>query len=222
MAKKVVKITMPICIAPMRIDVFMYKCVDMQMRRCAALIRPSTYSRISGFTMTELVVVLVIISLFMMLAVTNFSGLLRRSTFKAQANELVSTMQMAASAAAESDRRYEVIIDIAQQCYTLRQITSPQLPSDVLEEEIIAKNDFSGNCRVVYVLFDDLVSTDEEHQKAFFRAGHAGWQAGGKIVLLDENEQPYSVVVNRLNRIVTLQQGDVELLMPKRQDEVPF
>ncbi len=175
-----------------------------------------------GFTFTELVVVVLIVSLFVLLAVTNFSGLLRRGTFRVQANELVSTMQMAASAAAESDKRYEVIIDIAEQGYTLRQITSPQLPSDVLEEEIIVKNDFGENCRVVYVLFDDLVSTDEEHQKAFFRAGHAGWQAGGKIVLLDEDEQPYSVVVNRMNRIVTLKQGDVELLMPRRQDEVPF
>jgi prepilin-type N-terminal cleavage/methylation domain-containing protein len=194
----------------------------MQMRKSKVLIRSYTYSLIGGFTLTELVVVLVIISLFVSLAVANFSGLLRKSTFRAQANELVSTMQMAASAAAESNRRYEVIIDIAQQCYTLRQITSPQLPSDVLEEEIVVKNDFSNNCRVVYVLFDDLVSTDEEHQKAFFRAGHAGWQAGGKIVLLDGDEQPYSVVVNRLSRIVTLREGDIELLMPKRQDEVPF
>jgi Tfp pilus assembly protein FimT len=175
-----------------------------------------------GFTFTELVVVILIVSLFVLLAVTNFSGLLRRSTFRAQANELVSAMQMAASAAAESDKRYEVIIDIAEQGYTLRQITSPQLPSDVLEEEIIVKNDFGESCRVVYVLFDDLVSTDEEHQKAFFRAGHAGWQAGGKIVLLDGNEQPYSVVVNRMSGIVTLKEGDVELLMPRRQDEVPF
>jgi len=175
-----------------------------------------------GFTFTELVVVVLIVSLLALLAVTNFSGLLRRNTFRVQANEFVSTMQMAASAAAESDKRYEVIIDIAQQCYTLRQITSPQLPSDVLEEEIIVKNDFSGNCRVIYVLFDDLVNTDESHQKAFFRAGHAGWQAGGKIVLLDEDEQPYSVVVNRMSRIVTLREGDVELLMPRRQDEVPF
>ncbi|GAI06814.1 unnamed protein product, partial [marine sediment metagenome] len=37
-----------------------------------------------------------------------------------------------------------------------------------------------------------------------------------------EDEQPYSVVVNRINRIVTLKEGDVELLMPKRKDEVPF
>ncbi|MDD5064764.1 MAG: prepilin-type N-terminal cleavage/methylation domain-containing protein [Phycisphaerae bacterium] len=175
-----------------------------------------------GFTFTELVVVVLIISLFVLLAVTNLSGWLRKSTFKVQAGELVSTMQMAASAAAESDKRYEVIIDITEQSYTLRQITSPQLPSDVLEEEIIVKNNFGANCRIVSVLFDDLVSTDEEHQKAFFRAGRTGWQAGGKIVLLDGDEQPYSVVVNRLSRIVILREGDVEPLMPKRQDEVPF
>jgi prepilin-type N-terminal cleavage/methylation domain-containing protein len=207
---------MPTCTALMHTDCVVRGQYDLRNAQYA--IRNTR----RGFTFTELVVVVLIVSLFVLLAVTNLSGLLRKSTFKAQAGELVSTMQMAVSAAAESDKRYEVIIDIAEQGYTLRQITSPQLPSDVLEEEIIAKNDFSGNCRVVYVLFDDLVSTDEEHQKAFFRAGHAGWQAGGKIVLLDENEQPYSVVVNRLNRIVTLQEGDVELLMPKRQDEVPF
>ncbi len=210
------------CTAPMRIDVFMCEYVNMRIRKCEALIRPFAHSRIRSFTMIELVVVILIVSMFVLLAVMNFSGVLRKSTFRAQANEFVSTMQMAASAAAESDRRYEVIIDIAEQSYILRQITSPQLPSDVLEEEIIVKNDFGGNCRVTYVLFDDLVETDENFQKAFFRAGNSGWQAGGKIILLDKDEQQYSVVVNRLSRIVTLQEGDVDLLMPKRQDEVPF
>jgi prepilin-type N-terminal cleavage/methylation domain-containing protein len=200
---------MPTSTAPMRTDCAVQGQFDLRNTR-------------SGFTFTELVVVILIVSLFVLLAVTNFSGLLRRSTFRAQANELVSTMQMAASAAAEGNKRYEVIIDIAEQCYTLRQITSPQLPSDVLEEEIIVKNDLGDNCRIIYVLFDDLVETDENHQKAFFRVGRTGWQAGGKIVLLDEDEQPYSVVVNRLSRIVTLQQGNVELLMPRTQDEVPF
>jgi Tfp pilus assembly protein FimT len=162
------------------------------------------------------------VSLFVLLAVTNLAGLLRKNTFRAQLQELIGTMQAAVSAAAESDRRYEVIIDLAEQSYTLRQITSTHLPSDVLEEEIIVKNDFSDNCQVVYVLFDDLTETDEDTIKAFFRAGHAGWQAGGKIVLLDEEEQPYSVIVNRLNRIVTLKEGDAEFLIPKRPDEVPF
>ena len=91
-----------------------------------------------------------------------------------------------------------------------------------MEEDIIATNDFGFNCQVLYVLFDDLMETDEDHQIAKFRAGHAGWQYGGKVVLLDEQEQPYSVVVSRMNRVVTLKRGDVELLMPKAKDEVLF
>ena len=66
------------------------------------------------------------------------------------------------------------------------------------------------------------METDEDHQIAKFRAGHTGWQYGGKIVLLDEQEQPYSVVVNRMSRVVALRKGDFELLMPKAKDEVLF
>jgi prepilin-type N-terminal cleavage/methylation domain-containing protein len=184
-------------------------------------IRASTNLRSHGFTLTELVVVVLVLSLFVLLTMMNLFGLLRKNTFKVQAHEFVSTMQMAAVAAAESDRRYEVIIDLTEQSYTLRQITSPDL-FQVLEEEIIVTNDFGDNCQVIYVLFDDLMETDEDHQIAKFRAGHAGWQYGGKVVLLDEQEQPYSVVVNRMNRVVRLQKGDVELLMPRAKDEVLF
>ncbi len=173
----------------------------------------------SGFTMIELMVVMVVVSLFAMLAQIHLFGLLRKNTFRAQVQELVSTMQMAASAAAQSDRRYEVIIDIPEQSYMLRQITTPDL-SLVLEEEIIVEDYLSDNCRLDYVLFDDGEFTNEDRAK--FRAGHSGWTYGGKIVLLDKKGQPYSIVVNRLNRMITLVEGDVELLRPKDKDDVPF
>lgn len=179
------------------------------------------HSRIRGFTLTELVVVLVIISLFTFMVVINLFGMLRRNTFKVQANEFVSIMQMAAVAAAESDRRYEVIIDLTEQSYTLRQITNPDLTL-VLEEEIIATNNFGYSCQVYYVLFDDLMETDADHQIAKFRAGQAGWQYGGKVVLLDEKEQPYTVVVDRMSRVVKLKRGDVGLLLPRDKDELLF
>jgi len=175
--------------------------------------------RVRGFTLTELVVVILVVSMFVLLAQMHLFGLLRKSTFRAQVQELVSTMQMAAGAAAESDRRYEVIIDLAEQGYMLRQITTADL-SQVLEEEIIIEDNFSDNCRLDYVLFDDGEFTNEDRAK--FRAGHSGWAYGGKIVLLDEKEQPYSIVVNRLNRMITLVEGDVELLRPKNKDDVPF
>ncbi len=175
--------------------------------------------RVRGFTMIELMVVIVVVSMFALLAQMHLFGLLRKNTFRAQVQEFVSTMQMAASAAAQSDRRYEVIIDISEQVYMLRQITTADL-SQVLEEEIIVEDAFSDNCRVAYVMFDDGEFTSEDRAK--FRAGHSGWAYGGKIVLLDEKEQPYSIVVNRLNRMITLEQGDVELLQPKNKDDVPF
>ena len=173
----------------------------------------------SGFTLIELMVVIVVIALFVFMVQIHLFGMLRKSTFRAQVQEFVSTMQMAASAAGESDRRYEVIIDIPAQVYTLREITNPDL-TQVFEEEIIVADTFRENCRVAYVMFDDGESTSEDRAK--FRAGHSGWQYGGKIVLLDENEQPYSIVVNRLNRMVTLEPGDMELLGPKNKDEVLF
>lgn len=217
---------MPTFTAQMQNNVYMRRCVYAKIHDCANVpfnrhISTTSRQRVGGFTLTELIVVILIMSLFVLLVMMNFFGLVRKNTFKVQANEFVTTMQMAASAAAESDRRYEVIIDLTEQSYTLRQITNPDL-SQIFEEEIIATNNFGYNCQVVYVLFDDLMETDEDHQIAKFRAGHNGWQYGGKVVLLDEKEQPYTVIVNRMNRVVRLAEGDVELLMPKAKDEVFF
>jgi Tfp pilus assembly protein FimT len=173
----------------------------------------------SAFTLAETMVVIVVFSLIIVLTMTNIGGWIKQNTFNGQLGELVSKMQMVSAAAAESDKRYEVIVDLTEQNYVLRQITTPDL-SEVLEEEIIAKNNFSKNCRVAYVLFDDGDYTNEG--KARFRVGHAGWAYGGRIVFVDESKQMYSVLVNRISRIVKLEKGEAELLTPKDKDEVPF
>jgi len=176
----------------------------------------------SGFTLAELLVVLAVISLFVLLTQIHLFGLLRKNTFRAQTQELVSTMQMAARAAAETGRRYEITIDLIQQNYELKHITSSEIYVDRPEEtpgEVIIQNNLKESCRLVYVWFDDGVNTNT---KAWFRVGPVGWQNGGKIVLHDEKEQPYSIVVNALNRIVTLEEGDIRLLEPKSKDELLF
>jgi prepilin-type N-terminal cleavage/methylation domain-containing protein len=175
-----------------------------------------------GFTFAEFLVVIAIVSLFVALAQIHLFGLLRKNTFKAQTQELVSTMQKAASAAAETGRRYEVIIDITNQSYELKQITGSEIYVDNPDEtpgEIIVQNNLGENCRLTYVWFDDGVDTNT---KAWFRVGPSGWQNGGKIVLLDVNDQPYTIVVNRINRVVKLEEGDIELVEPKAKDELPF
>lgn len=172
-----------------------------------------------GLTLIELLLALVLVVLFVGLAAPNLFGLLRKNTFRAGIRDFVSTMQKAVTAASESNRRYEVIIDIDEQTYLLRQITSSDL-SQVLDEEIIIDNNFSEKCLVSYVFFDDGEFTNDGRAK--FRAGHGGWQYGGKIVLLDEDDNPYTVVINRINRTIELHNGDIDIPLPKRQDEVFF
>lgn len=177
------------------------------------------FCRLRGITFIELMIVTAIVGLIAVMAQSRLFGLLWKNTFKAQVQELISTMQMAATAASESDRRYEVIVDLAEQSFLLRQITSSDL-TEVLEEEIIVESQLSDKCRIVYVQFDDGDYTNDGRAK--FRAGRSGWAYGGKIVIIDDSEQLYSIVVNRLNRLITLNRDDVELLEPKRKEDVFF
>jgi Tfp pilus assembly protein FimT len=186
-------------------------------RRPARLIALSARSRIGAFTLVELIVVLSMLALFVLMAQVNLFGTLRRSTFKAQVQSFVSAMQMAASAAAETGRRYEVIVDVTEQTYLLRQISSSNL-AEVLDEEIVVDGQFGDSCRVSYVEFDDGTYANEGQAK--FRVGHAGWQYGGKVVFLDEGEQAHTVAVGRLIPIVQVLEGDAELMRPKAKDEV--
>jgi type II secretory pathway pseudopilin PulG len=174
-----------------------------------------------GFTLAETVVTIVILSFSTMLVQVSVLPLFFRNTFKSRAHQFVSILQRASDSAARGGKRYEVIIDLIEQKYILRQITSPDI-EEVLDEEIIEQSSFGKNCRVDYVIFDDLVSTDQEHQIAKFRVGGGGWQYGGKIVLFDRTDQPYSVIVSRVSKIVELKNGDVELLLPKYEEEMPF
>ena len=171
----------------------------------------------SGFTFTEMLVVIIILSLLILMVQINIFSLLRKNTFKAQTQLLVSTMQVAINTASQSDRRYEFIVDLTEQSFLLRQITTTDL-SEVLDEEILVQENLSQACKVVYVEFDDGDFTYDGRAK--FRAGHSGWAYGGKIILEDRNGQQYSIVVNRMNRIITLVNGNYQLLKPIPKDEL--
>jgi len=191
---------------------------EVRARPGSSMFHPGC-ARTGAFTLVELIVVISFLALLVLLAQTNLFGVLRRHTFRSQVQDFVSTMRMAAASAAESGRRYEMIIDLAEQSYLLREITSSDL-SAILDEEIITQGWFGDNCRVSYVEFDDGDYTNKDRAK--FRVGNAGWQYGGKIVFIDESEQPYAVMVNRLTPIIDLVVGDPALVTPKTKEEVPF
>ena len=63
------------------------------------------YSDMSGFTLIEMIVVMVFAAIILTIAVPNFNTLIRNNTLATQANELVSALSLARSeAAARGDR----------------------------------------------------------------------------------------------------------------------
>jgi hypothetical protein len=175
----------------------------------------------AGAVLAEVVMVLFIIAMFTMIATMNLSDVLIRDSFKGRADELVKLFQMAATSAGQTGRRYEIIIDFVQNTYTLREITTGLVAvEDILEEEIIQTGQFSDRFQLSYVIFDDGDWTNES--PALFRVGKSGWQYGGKVVVTDGEGKEYSIVINRLSRMIDLVDGDVEIIAPRTADEMGF
>jgi hypothetical protein len=171
--------------------------------------------------LAEVIMVLFIIALFTTIAMMNFSDVLGRNSFKSRAYDLVKLFQMAATSSSQTGRRYEVILDFVQDSYMLREITTGLMAvEDIPEEEIIQTGQFDDRFQLSYVMFDDGEWTNEA--PALFRVGPSGWQYGGKIVVTNEDGIEYSIVINRLNRMIDLTAGDVEILIPRTADEMGF
>ncbi|MGA2916408.1 MAG: hypothetical protein ABSE89_10325 [Sedimentisphaerales bacterium] len=174
-----------------------------------------------GAVLAEIIMVLFIVAMFTMLAMMNLTDVLSRNSFKGRADDLVKLFQMAATSAAETGKRYEIIINFNQNSYTLREITTGLVAvEDIKEEEIIQTGQFNDRFQLSYVIFDDGDWTNEA--PALFRVGKTGWQYGGKIVVANEDGQLYSIVINRLSRMINIVDGDVEILVPKSEDEIGF
>ena len=206
---------MPTCTALMRID----EAFEGTSRQARTKAEPPR----RALVLVEMLVVMVIIGLMTAMVTINFSSAFTKAKFKREVNAFINVLKMAQNGAAESGKRYAVILDFDEQSYTLRQFDSLSLDIIPDEKAIITTGYFTDECYLDWVLFDDFeYAIEETAYEARFYAGHSGWQYGGKIVLLDADGNPYSVVVNRLSRVITLQPGDVEILAPQYQEDVLF
>ena len=196
------RVTMPTCTAPMRID------KTSKGAGCQAP-GPADAQR-RAFVLVEMLLMLIMVGLMTALAMMNFTSAFTKAKFERQVNDFINVLKMAQNGAAESDKRYAVILNFDEQSYTLRQFDSLSLDVIPDEEAIITTGYFTGECYLDWILFDDFEYAIEETAfEARFYAGHSGWQYGGKIVLLDADGNPYSVVVNRLSRLICFWPGDV-------------
>ena len=177
-----------------------------------------------AFVLVEMLMVVGLIGLMAAVATISFSAVWGNLKFKSQAQELVNAFQMARNAAAISDRRYAVVLDFTEQSYILREFKSVDLETMDPEEAIIQTKYFSEALTIDYVLYDDLDDTRdaEDVTEARFLAGKSGWQYGGKIALLDEDGQPWTIIIHRLGKPAELFEGDVGFLLPQDKESVPF
>ncbi|MCD4831604.1 MAG: hypothetical protein K8R02_07350 [Anaerohalosphaeraceae bacterium] len=175
----------------------------------------------AGAVLAEVIMVVFIVAMITSLVMINFATTASSNSFRARANDLVRLFKMAVTTSAQTDRRYEVVIDFSQNSYLLREITTGLVAvEDIKEEEIITRGEFNDSFQLSYVMFDDGEWTNEA--PALFRCSKSGWQYGGKVVVSDDGGNLYSIVINRLNRIIELRGGDVELLETRTQDEMGF
>jgi type II secretory pathway pseudopilin PulG len=181
-----------------------------------------------GVVLTELLVVLAIITMMIGMAMFSIDRLYGNTKFRRKAREFMNVVQLAVNSAAESENRYVITIDLVEQTYSLHQLVTYALE----DEPIITEGEFSDIFQCKYILFDDGIDTrypgeNEVTDKMFLRAGHAGWESGAIIVLSDIDKNLYSVVLNRLNRTVSMYDGALELadcgfLETKKKNELPF
>ena len=177
-----------------------------------------------GFVLIEMLMVVGLIGLMAVVATISLSAMWGNLRFKRQAEELVGVFQMAYNAAAQSDRRYAVILDFTEQAFILREFKSLDLETMDPDDAIIQTTYFSEALTLDYVLYDDLDDTRdyENTAQARFLAGHSGWQNGGKVVLLDADGIPWTIVIHRFARPVELFKGEVDIDLPQDAEDVPF
>lgn len=169
-----------------------------------------------------------LIALMTGIAMLSFGAMWGNQRFKRQADQLVNTFQMACNAAAQSDRRYAVILDFSEQAFILREFQTLDLETMDPDEAIIQTGYFSEALTLDYVMYDDMEDTrdSENVTEVRFLAGKSGWQYGGIVVLLDDEGMPWTIAIHRFAKPVELLKGEWDLdslgMLPQYKEDVSF
>ena len=205
-----------------------------QDSRSASITRKDRQGKTTpAFVLVELIVVLVIVSLMTTIAMIALTPLFGKTKFKKQAREFINVLQLAQNTAAESERRYVVILDLDEQAYTLRQFATIEEERVLEDEPILTEGYFTEEFRFEYVLYDDGFDTrypgeGDIVETVWLWAGHSGWRFGAVVVLSDIDGNMYSIILNRLNRTIAFYPYVYELvedygfLEPLKANELRF
>lgn len=178
-----------------------------------------------------------IIGLITAISMISFGAMWGNLRFKRQAEDIVNTLQMAQNAAATTGRRYQVSFNTTFQGYVFREYTETSIYYDddiyqnaeegLYDDSLIKIGRFNKAMTLVEVIYDyyteeELAGLDKSNDIFHFIAGKAGWNAGGKIILYDEDGRVWTILVQRFASPVKLYEGDVDLYPPQKEQDVRF
>ena len=180
-----------------------------------------------GLVLIELLLVLGIIAFLTSIAMLSFSAVSGNMYFKRKTEKLVELLQTAVNTAQQSDRRYVVTLDFKEQSWMLQELMPADAEVYDQDDATIKSGFFDPRFQLDYVLYDDGLDTrypreGEVTTKTFLIAGHGGWQNGGKIVLRDEDDNPWSILFYRIGKPVELVPGDVDILLIQDPRDMRF
>ncbi len=196
----------------------------------SALRRPESFPArgpaLPGLVLMELLIVIAILSMMVAMASLAFTPRLLFSNTERSAQQFMRTLKMALNASAESDQRYAVVLDFDEQMYALMPFATLDKDQILAEQPVLMTGQFHEDFQLSYVRFDDAQDTRnwDVSQASYFRvwlmAGRGGWQSGAKIVVLDRDGNPFTIITNRFSKVISLVPGDMDILEPV--DDVPF
>ena len=146
---------------------------------------------VKGFTLVELLIVLVIMSLLLSLVPPLLSNVMPSVTIKAAANDLYHDLKYVRNMAILNGRQSSIVIDTVNSSYSSESKDNGKiisLPSDI---RIAVEN-------------TQLQQLPEENQTIGFFAD--GSSTGG-VVLLSTNDRTFTIVVDWLTGKVSLSEG---------------
>lgn len=160
-----------------------------------------------GFTLLELLVVLVIISLIAGFVGPRLGGSLTRLQLKTGTKKVASALRYARSQAASRCTPYVALLDFEDSTTTI-QVHRPETDG----EESATEADDLHNPRPRHfrlpegVRFDQAISGDEEWDAGIFVIGFYpdGASTGGRVILADEKDRRYAIDVDFITGTVTV------------------
>ena len=182
----------------------------------------------SAFTFVEMLVILVVFAMMISVTTLALSTNSNKTKFRRQAEKLIYTLKLAHNAASQGDQRYGVMLDFDENTYALRPFSHLDKERTIEEEPVLSGGTFSENFWLDYVLFDDGTDTrdwnieEADYFIVWLMAGRTGWNNSAKIVILDSEGEPHSIVTNRMSGNIELIEGDAYLPEPRDKRDVPF